>query len=83
MSPVAFDNMTDSCRLAQRKQVLIGLHHLLQGFFGCLKGFVAEIQGAAVMGLEYEETHGHRAVSLFQERMGAVEQLAQGYEVAQ
>ena len=62
-------------------QLPTSLHQALVALFGGSEGFVGEVQGAAVMGLEDEEADGHRAVGAVQFGMVAAEQLRQGDEV--
>lgn len=57
------------------------LHEALVAFFRGLEGFVGEVQGAAVVGLEDEETDRHRAVGALQFGMVAAEEFREGDEV--
>jgi len=59
------------------------IHKPCQTFFCSLQGFIAEIYRTAIVGLENEETDGHRAVSLCQRFVGAGEELIQCDEVAE
>ena len=62
-------------------QVLQAVHEASQAFLGGLQGFVAEIDGAAIVGLQDEEADGHGRVGLREQGMVAREELRQGDEV--
>ena len=66
-----------------RVKVLRSLQDAFETLFRGLQGLVGEVQRPAIMGLEYEETNCHGAVSLVKLRMVAGEQLRQRDEVAQ
>jgi len=62
-------------------QSVYGIHHSAQPFFCSLQSFVAEVYRTAVVSLQDEEADGHRAVSLCQQLVCAVEELIQIDEV--
>lgn len=58
------------------------IEEAFKSFFGCLKGFVAEIDGGAVVRLQDEETNGHGRVGTVEFRVVTTEELGQRDEVA-
>ena len=64
-------------------QVVPTLEHALQSLFRGLQRLVAEVDGAAVVGLQDEEAYGHGRVGLLQQLVVAGEELVEGDEVAQ
>ena len=62
-------------------QVLQSVHESGQAFLSGLQGFVAEIDGRAIVGLQDEEADGHGRVGLAEQRMVAREELRQRDEV--
>ncbi len=63
-------------------EAFVAFEHALQGFFRALQGFVAEIHGAAVVGLQYEEAYGHGRIGLSQQFVAAGEELIESNEIA-
>ncbi len=66
----------------QFHQVAVSFHQAGQSLLGGAEGVVAEIDGAAVVGLEDEETDRHRRVGLFERRMIAGKELVERNEIA-
>ena len=48
-------------------QAAIAVEHAFEGFLGALQGFVAEVDCAAVVSLENEESYGHGRVGLLEQ----------------
>ena len=73
----------------QLAEGVVGLHETLVAFLSGLEGFVAEVNGAAVVGLEDEEADGHGGVGLVEHLaalavlVAATEELVEGDEVAE
>ena len=69
--------------LGQCDKVLVGLQDSLKSLLGSLESLIAEVESAAVMGLENKEPDSHRGICLVELRVVAGEKLRQGDEVPQ
>ena len=59
------------------------MHYAAVAFLGSLERLVREIERAAVVRLEDEESHGHRRVGLLEFCVFSCEKLRKGDEVAE